>query len=72
MLAAMLFILVRTPKRVMPIPATPTNIPSGIPAMLTKNASESTHLRSCALVAPTEESSPNCFVRSFNEMTKEL
>ena len=51
MLAAMLFILARTPKRVMPIPATPTNIPSGIPAMLTKNPRKA-HIYEAVLWSP--------------------
>ena len=57
---------------VMPIPPMPTRIPSGMPTMLTASASNSTILRSCFFVAPTEDRRPNCFVRSETEMENAL
>ena len=59
-------------KSVTPMPAMPTKIPRGIPIRLTANASNSTLLRSCRLVAPIEDSSPNCLVRSDTEIEKAL
>ena len=57
---------------VMPIPPMPTRMPSGIPTALTASASNSTILRSCFFVAPTEDRRPNCFVRSETEMENAL
>ena len=56
----------------MPIPPIPTRMPSGMPTMLTASASNSTILRSCFLVAPTEDNRPNCLVRSETEMENAL
>ena len=56
----------------MPIPPIPTRMPSGMPTALTASASNSTILRSCFFVAPTEDSRPNCLVRSETEMENAL
>ena len=59
-------------RSVIPMPPIPTRIPSGIPMALTVNASNVTILLSCFLVAPTDESRPNCFVLSDTEMENAL
>ena len=56
----------------MPMPPIPTTIPSGMPMALTANASNVTILLSCFLVAPTDESRPNCFVLSDTEIENAL
>ena len=58
--------------KVSPMPAMPRRIPRGMPMPLKTSASKRTLERICFFVAPTDFSSPNCFVRSLMEMEKAL
>ena len=54
------------------MPKSPDKIPRGMPMQPKNTASNNTLPVSCRLVAPMEDSSPNCRVRSLTEMENAL